>query len=263
MRQEVEIMRQVNSNFCTKLINSFQDEHYLYLILEFIPGGELFYHLRKYERFPIEVARFYLAEVTAALGYLHDRIGCVYRDLKPENILLDKKGHIKLADYGFAKQTSELTFTLLGTPEYIAPELIRQTGHHRSADWWSFGILAYELLVGQPPFMDDDLNGLYQKIIAGKIAFPADFDPDARDLITKLLNVDKDKRLGANPTNGTHDVRAHPFFASVNWNWIDKRLVKPPIQPEIGAPEQLSFWENAQQELVTDEEEMAEMRAAG
>lgn len=103
IRQEVEIMRQMNSNFCTKLVNSFQDEHYLYLILEFVPGGELFYHLRKYERFPVEVVRFYLAEVTAALGYLHDRIGCVYRDLKPENILLDKKGHIKLADYGFAK----------------------------------------------------------------------------------------------------------------------------------------------------------------
>lgn len=245
------------------MINSFQDDDYIYLIFEFIPGGELFYHLRKYERFPIEVARFYLAEISAALGYIHDQLGVVYRDLKPENVLLDKKGHIKLTDFGFAKQTKELTFTLLGTPDYIAPELIRQTGHHKSADWWSFGIFAFELLCGQPPFMDDDVNQLYQKILGGKIVFPNDFDPDARDLIQKLLCVDKDKRLGANVQTGTKDVRAHPFFKDVNWNWIDKRLVKPPIQPEIKSSEDLDYWKDAQNDFLSDAEEIAEMEKAG
>ena len=159
----------------------------MYIILEFVAGGELFYHLRRFEKFPIEVTRFYLAELACALGYLHDALGTIYRDLKPENVLLDKKGHIKLADFGFAKQTKQLTFTLLGTPEYIAPELIKQTGHHKSADWWSFGVFAFELAVGRPPFYDEDVNLLYNKILQNKCVFPPGFDSDLRDLIEKLL----------------------------------------------------------------------------
>ncbi|CAL6019173.1 Kinase [Hexamita inflata] len=263
VRQEIEILRQVKSNYIAKMYSCFQDDKYVYMVFEFIPGGELFFHLRRYEQFPVEVARFYLAEISTALGYCHDQLGVLYRDLKPENVLLDKKGHVKLTDFGFAKQCRELTFTPLGTPEYMAPELIRQTGHHKSADWWSFGILAYELLCGHAPFMHDDLNVLYQKILKGQFVFPPNIDPDAQDLITKLLNTDRDKRFGANVQTGTKDIKAHPFFNGVNWNWIEKKLVKPPIVPEIKSGEDLDFWKNAAEEFVADEDEIQEMVEQG
>lgn len=198
VQHEIEIIRKAKNNYIAKFYGVFQDEKYVYAIFEFVAGGELFYHLRRAEKFPVNVAKFYLSELVVAIGYCHDKMGVLYRDLKPENVLLDKKGHIRLIDFGFAKQTTELTFTLLGTPEYLAPELIRQSGHHKSADWWSFGVITYELLCGVPPFYDEDVNQIYRKILDGTVNYPPDMDSNAQDLIRRLLNLDKEKRLGAN-----------------------------------------------------------------
>ena len=137
------------------------------MVLEYIPGGELFSHLRRLHRFPTSTARFYAAEIVLIFGFLHDSLGVIYRDLKPENLLLDARGHIKLVDFGFAKRVDDNeTYTLCGTPEYLAPEIIQTKGHGKGADWWALGILLYELLLGQPPWWDANPMKIYEKSVS-------------------------------------------------------------------------------------------------
>ncbi|KAH0570390.1 Kinase, AGC PKA [Spironucleus salmonicida] len=262
-QNEANLLKQAISPFIVKLYQTLITSTHVHLVFEFVPGGELFYHLRKFGKFTNEVARFYIAELVVALGNCHDKLGCIYRDLKPENVLLDKKGHVKLSDFGFAKQTQNLTFTLLGTPEYLSPEVIKCIGHNKSTDWWSLGILTYELLCGVPPFYDDDAQAVCKKILVGKIAFPKGIEPNAVDFILKLLQQDKDKRLGSNVLTGTKDIKGHPFFTGVNWGYIEKKLVKPPIVPVVKNDQDLEFWADAAEELVDDEVEIQDMKDAG
>ena len=168
------------------------------MLFEYICGGELFSRLRKDGRFANDVALFYACEIALSLQYLH-RMNIVYRDLKPENLLIDKEGHIKITDFGFAKQlTNDRTYTLCGTPEYLAPEIIKgsKVGYGKSVDWWALGILIFEMLSGYPPFYDNEPIGIYKKIVAGIIEFPRFFDVKAKDVIRKLLNPDLNYRLG-------------------------------------------------------------------
>jgi serine/threonine protein kinase len=215
--------------FCT-----FQDETNLYMLMEYVLGGELFTHLRRAGRFSNEVTRFYAAEIVLALEYLHSR-DVVYRDLKPENLLLDKEGHVKITDFGFAKRVEDRTWTLCGTPEYLAPEIIQSKGHGKAVDWWALGILTFEMLAGYPPFFDDNPFGIYEKILAGRIQFPTHFHVHAKDFIRRLLTADRVQRLG-NLRGGAGDVKRHKWFRGVDWDGLKARTVRSPIQPRYRHP---------------------------
>ena len=158
------------------------DQYNLYFLLEYIPGGELFSLLRSMKNFPVNHAKFYSAHIVTIFEYLHNK-NIIYRDLKPENILINQNGYLKLTDFGFAKIITDLTYTLCGTPEYLAPEIITNKGHGKPVDWWTFGILLYEMLVGIDPFNDNDPMGIYQKILKCKVKFPKNFDKNAKSLI--------------------------------------------------------------------------------
>merc|ERR1712093_445301 len=188
-----------------------------------IGGGELFTHLRRARKFTDEQSKFYGAQVGACFAYIHSK-NIVHRDLKPENILLEVSGYSKLTDFGFAKviEPGSRTYTLCGTPEYIAPEVLLNKGHGKPVDWWTLGILIYEMIVGQPPFCDEEPMGIYQKILAGKIYFPKYFDKNAKTLVKNLLTADLSKRYG-NLKAGPDDIVKCKWFASLAW---DKLLAK-------------------------------------
>jgi serine/threonine protein kinase len=208
---EKVILAQIDHPFIVNLWGYFQDRKNLYLIMEFVVGGEFFTHLRRAGRFNNDSSCFYAAQIVLIFEYLHSK-DVVYRDLKPENLLLDHTGYLKLTDFGFAKKVDYRTWTLCGTPEYIAPEILLNKGHGKPVDWWALGILIYEMLAGAPPFVDDDPMGIYQKILAGRIQFPRYFDRHAKDLIRKLLTADITKRLG-NLKNGADDIKNHKWFS--------------------------------------------------
>jgi len=231
VNSERQILSQLCNPFIVKLYKSFSDEQCLYMLLEYVIGGELFSHLRKAGRFTNEVTRFYAAEIVSAIEYMHG-FDIVYRDLKPENLLLDNTGHIKITDFGFAKRVEDRTWTLCGTPEYLAPEIIQSKGHGKAVDWWSLGILIYEMLAGYPPFFDDHPFGIYEKILSGKMTFPAHFDAAAKDLIRKLLTADRTRRLG-NLKNGVEDIKKHKWFKGVEWELIIEKQQAAPIVPEV------------------------------
>ncbi|ESL10075.1 protein kinase A catalytic subunit [Trypanosoma rangeli SC58] len=224
---ESSILQELNHPFIVNMLKGFMDNDRLYLLLEFVAGGELFTHLRKAGKFPNDVAKFYSAEVILAFEYLHSS-GIVYRDLKPENLLLDEQGNIKITDFGFAKRVSERTFTLCGTPEYLAPEVIQSRGHGKAVDWWALGILLYEMLVGYPPFFDESPFKIYEKILEGRVQFPRWVELRAKDLIKSLLVLDPTKRLGS-LSRGTQDVKRHKFYSGVDWEVLLQKNVVPPI----------------------------------
>jgi len=233
IRNEKEILGAINHPFLVTLFAVAQDKSNLYMLLEFIIGGELFTHLRKAGKFENEHGRFYAAQITLGLQYLHEECeGCiVYRDLKPENLLLDKIGYIKVTDFGFAKKIEDRTWTLCGTPEYLAPEIIQSKGHGKAVDWWATGVLIYEMLAGYPPFYDENPFGIYQLILAGKIEFPRFVETHARDLVRKLLTADRAKRLG-NLRGGGDDVRKHKWFRGLDFSALFHRSVPAPFVPE-------------------------------
>ncbi|KAF3917052.1 hypothetical protein ABW21_db0208871 [Orbilia brochopaga] len=221
--------------FIVDLYASWSDKENLYMLLEYSPGGEVFTYLRKMRRFSHAQTQFYIASVALILEFLHDR-GIVYRDLKPENILLDARGHVKLVDFGFAKKIgSQETYTLCGTPEYLSPEVIQSRGHTTAVDWWALGILTYEFLCGFPPFYDNSPFAIYEKIVQGRISFPAALDATTRDFISRLCEADLTNRLG-NLVNGARDVKNHPFFVGVDWKALSEQRMNGPLVPELSFP---------------------------
>jgi serine/threonine protein kinase len=177
-------------------IEAFQDKTHLYLSFEYVQGGEIFRLLRKERYFPNDVALFYTTEIILSLEYMHNK-QIAYRDLKPENLLIAADGHLKITDFGFAKRIQDKTYTLCGTPEYLAPEIILSTGHNRGVDWWALGILLFEMLAGYPPFYDENPIDIYRKITTGYYEFPSNISTNARDIISKLLESDVSRRLGS------------------------------------------------------------------
>ncbi|OMJ21992.1 cAMP-dependent protein kinase catalytic subunit PRKX [Smittium culicis] len=231
---EKNILSFIKHSFIVNLKCSFQDIRNLYMVMEFVPGGELFSHLRRAGRFPTDVARFYASEIVLAIEYLHKH-NIIYRDMKPENLLLDREGHIKIADFGFAKYVTDRTWTLCGTPEYLAPEIIRGKGHGKPVDWWAIGILIFEMIAGYPPFYDNNPFGTYGKILAGELSYPSFVSHSTRDIISCLLTVDVGRRLG-NLSGGSNDVKMHPWFFKICWFDIINRLIIPPIIPNYEFP---------------------------
>ena len=186
MKSEITILSMINHPFLIKMDGISQDSKYLYILLEFIPGGELFTYLRTVQCLKHEDARFYAGQVVLMFDYLHQK-DIVYRDLKPENLLIAQNGYLKLTDFGFAKVIENRTYTLCGTPEYLAPEILLQKGHGKPVDWWCLGILIYEMIVGIDPFSDDEPMAVYQNILKGKVRFPSNFNKDAKSLVKHLL----------------------------------------------------------------------------
>lgn len=226
---EKNILERLDYPFLVYMLGTIQDPHNLYFILEYVQGGEVFTFLRRSGRFQNSVAKFYAVEVILAFEYLHCR-DIIYRDLKPENLLIDSKGHVKITDFGFAKHVPDITWTLCGTPDYLAPEIIQSKGYGKAVDWWAFGILMYEMLAGHPPFYDDDHFKLYEKILACKPKFPSHFDPNAKDLVKRILTTDLTKRYG-NLKAGVNDIKMHQWFADVEWQKMEDCQVPAPYLP--------------------------------
>lgn len=230
---ERRMLKLVEHPFLIRMWGTFQDAKHLFMVMDYIEGGELFSLLRKSQRFPNPVAKFYAAEVVLALEYLHSH-DIIYRDLKPENILLDRNGHIKITDFGFAKEVSTVTWTLCGTPDYIAPEVITTKPYNKSVDWWSLGVLIFEMLAGYTPFYDSTPMKTYEKILSGKIHFPSFFNHDVVDLLSRLITADLSYRLG-NLLNGPADIRNHPWFSEVVWEKLLAKDIETPYEPPITA----------------------------
>ncbi|KAF4444566.1 AGC PKA kinase [Fusarium acutatum] len=231
---ERRMLADVKHPFLITLWGTFQDTKNLYMVMDFVEGGELFSLLRKSGRFPNPVAKFYAAEVTLALEYLHSK-NIIYRDLKPENLLLDRHGHLKITDFGFAKRVPDKTWTLCGTPDYLAPEVVSNKGYNKSVDWWSLGILIYEMLCGYTPFWDSGSPmKIYENILKGKVKYPAYVNADAQNLLERLITADLTKRLG-NLYGGPNDVKTHPWFAEVTWDRLARKDIDAPYTPPVKA----------------------------
>ncbi|OJJ47118.1 hypothetical protein ASPZODRAFT_65567 [Penicilliopsis zonata CBS 506.65] len=229
---ERRMLNRVRHPFLITLWGTFQDARNLYMVMDFVEGGELFSLLRKSQRFPNPVAKFYAAEVTLALEYLHGH-QIIYRDLKPENLLLDRHGHLKITDFGFAKEVPDITWTLCGTPDYLAPEVVSSKGYNKSVDWWSLGILIFEMLCGFTPFWDSGSPvKIYENILRGRLKFPPYLHPDAVDLLSQLITADLTKRLG-NLHGGSEDIKNHPWFAEVTWDRLARKDIDAPYVPPI------------------------------
>lgn len=229
---ERSVLAQINNPFIVPLKFSFQSPEKLYFVLAFVNGGELFHHLQKERRFDVNRARFYTAELLCALECLHG-FNVIYRDLKPENILLDYQGHIALCDFGLCKldmKDEDRTNTFCGTPEYLAPELLMGQGYQKAVDWWTLGVLLYEMLMGLPPFYDENTNEMYRKILQEPLHFPNDVPSAAKDLLTRLLNRNPAERLGA---NGSAEIKAHPFFHAIDWRKLLQRKYEPAFKPNV------------------------------
>jgi serine/threonine protein kinase len=243
---ERAILENLDHPFIVKLYFAFQSSMRLYLITEFMQGGDYFYHLRRERRFPEEKTRFYMAEIVLALEYLHKN-KYIYRDLKPENVLLDLDGHIKLTDFGLSKLiNSERAYTICGTAEYLAPEILLEKGYDKTVDWWSLGVLTFESLAGYSPLKGGnrtEYNDYAKKIDLTPYFF---WSKEARSLVTGLLEIDPNKRIGA---KGAEEVKSHPFFAGINWKDLLKKRIAPPFVPNVTDETDLCFFDK----LFTEE----------
>lgn len=223
------------SPFIVGLKFSFQTASDLYLITDYMSGGELFWHLQHEGRFPEQRAKFYIAELVLALEHLHKH-DIIYRDLKPENILLDADGHIALCDFGLSKanlSANATTNTFCGTTEYLAPEvLLEDKGYTKQVDFWSLGVLVFEMCCGWSPFYAPDVQQMYRNIAFGKVRFPKGvLSSEGRSFVRGLLNRNPNHRLGA--VADTTELKEHPFFADINWDLLSKKKVQPPFKPNV------------------------------
>ncbi|XP_069929387.1 ribosomal protein S6 kinase alpha-2 isoform X3 [Oryctolagus cuniculus] len=237
-KMERDILAEVNHPFIVKLHYAFQTEGKLYLILDFLRGGDLFTRLSKEVMFTEEDVKFYLAELALALDHLHG-LGIIYRDLKPENILLDEEGHIKITDFGLSKEAidhDKRAYSFCGTIEYMAPEVVNRRGHAQSADWWSFGVLMFEMLTGSLPFQGKDRKETMALILKAKLGMPQFLSVEAQGLLRALFKRNPCNRLGAG-VDGVEEIKRHPFFVTIDWNKLYRKEIKPPFKPAVGRPE--------------------------
>ena len=231
---EKKILQSLDHPFLVGMVFCFQTEERIYFIMPFIRGGELFQHLRTEKFFKEDKARFYAASMGIALEYLHNH-GIVYRDIKPENILIGEDGYLKLIDFGMAKMLkgNEKAMSFCGTPEYLAPEIITGEGHNRAADWWSYGILLFEMLCGIPPFYCENTERMYDLITNAELRFPKriQLSENAKDLIKKLLIKKQDKRLGVE--KGFEEIKSHPFFQGFDFDALLAKKLEAPFIPVL------------------------------
>ena len=251
-KTERDLMVKINCPFIVNIKSAFQDTKKLYIVSEFMQGGDMFFHLHDGQIivFNNEKAKFYILELVLALECLHKH-NMVYRDLKPENILLDEKGHVKLTDFGLSKileTESDKAFTICGTPQYLAPEVLLKKGYDKAVDWWSLGCVMYEMLTGRLPFPIKRGIKLNTKLYERGIDFPSILTKEAKDLMQKLLVVDPTERLGSGP-NGSENIKNHSFFKGVNWKEAWNKKLKPPFIPNLSNDTDLRYFDS----MFTDE----------
>ncbi|KAL2209844.1 serine/threonine protein kinase [Sarocladium strictum] len=234
-----------DSPFIVGLKFSFQTPSELYLVTDYMSGGELFWHLQKEGRFDERRAKFYIAELILAIQHLHQN-DIVYRDLKPENILLDANGHIALCDFGLSKANltkNDTTNTFCGTTEYLAPEvLLDESGYTKMVDFWSLGVLVFEMCCGWSPFYAEDTQQMYKNIAFGKVRFPREtLSQEGRNFVKGLLNRNPRHRLGA--TDDAEELKRHPFFGDIDWDLLTKKLITPPFKPKLKSETDVSYFD--------------------
>lgn len=217
--------------FLTQLHSCFQTADRLFFVMEFVTGGDLLFQIQQARRFKEERARFYAAEIVCALLFLHKK-GIIYRDLKLDNVMLSGDGHVKVADFGMCKENikDQLATTFCGTPDYIAPEIIKEVPYGPSVDWWALGVLLYEMLAGQPPFDAETEDDLFPAILKNEVLYPVWLTKEAVAIIRGFLIKDPVDRLGCGP-NGEDDIKGHPFFKPIDWVKLEKLEVVPPFVP--------------------------------
>uniref|UniRef100_A0A1A8D2F9 Serine/threonine-protein kinase Sgk1 n=2 Tax=Nothobranchius kadleci TaxID=1051664 RepID=A0A1A8D2F9_NOTKA len=243
MSERNVLLKNVKHPFLVGLHYSFQTADKLYFVLDYINGGELFYHLQRERCFLEPRARFYSAEIASALGYLHS-LNIVYRDLKPENILLDSQGHIILTDFGLCKENIEpngTTSTFCGTPEYLAPEVLHKQPYDRTVDWWCLGAVLYEMLYGLPPFYSRNTAEMYDNILNKPLQLKPNISNAARHLLEGLLQKDRTKRLGC--TDDFIEIKNHIFFSPINWDELNAKKITPPFNPNVSGPNDLRHFD--------------------
>ena len=242
-KSERSILESIEHPTIVSLHYAFQTNHKLYLILEYLSGGELFTLLEREGVFLEDAASFYIGEITLALEHLHSN-GIIYRDLKPENIMLNSRGHVVLTDFGLSKESlygDATTHTFCGTTEYMAPEILQRTGHGKSVDWWSLGILMYDMLTGAPPFCAENRKRTIDKILNAKLQLPAYLTVDAKDFIKRLLKRHPPNRLGSEPDDAK-SIKRHPFFKSLDWENLLKS--EPPFPLTMAGDEDVSQFDS-------------------
>ncbi|XP_048104764.1 ribosomal protein S6 kinase alpha-1 isoform X1 [Alosa alosa] len=244
-KMERDILADVNHPFVVKLHYAFQTEGKLYLILDFLRGGDLFTRLSKEVMFTEEDVKFYLAELALGLDHLHS-LGIIYRDLKPENILLDEEGHIKLTDFGLCKEAidhQKKAFSFCGTVEYMAPEVVNRQGHNHSADWWSYGVLMFEMLTGSLPFQGKDRKETMNLILKARLGMPQFLSAEAQSLLRALFKRNPANRLASGP-DGAEELKRHNFFSTIDWNKLFRREIKPPFRPAVARPDDTFYFDS-------------------
>ena len=229
---ERTILASLRHPFILTCHGAFKDTHSIYFVLELLQGGELFTQLRLRGQLEEREAKFYAAQVLLAFQHMHAK-NVAYRDLKPENLVLDSEGYLKVVDFGLAKVVDGKTWTLCGTPDYLAPEIILNEGHDKAVDYWALGVLVYEMVAGLPPFYADDPMDVYEKILSARVSMPHHFSKNLADLVRKLCKLYQSKRLG-NGKGGTAAIQKHKWFSTFDFKGLIKRELAPPIRPVVG-----------------------------
>eukprot|EP01041_Mallomonas_annulata_P012486 gene12486-26287_t len=250
VQNEVHILSHLDCKFVVNMYAVFQDESNLFMLMDYIPGGELYSYLRKKHHFDEDVSKFYTIEVASALDAMH-RHAIAYRDIKPENILIAADGHIRIVDFGFAKVVTDRTFTLCGTPEYLSPEVVQGSGHGRAVDWWALGVLLFEMMAGYPPFTADHPFGLYQCILKARFTFPKRITPAAQAAVRGFLTTDRTRRLGCK-RGGLQGLSSLPFFRGVDWATVAALQIASPVIPVLSSEGDASNFDSYPEEKTDD-----------
>lgn len=243
-KAERDLMVKVDCPFIVDIKFAFQDSQNLYLLTEFMQGGELFFHLYREKRFNNDKAKFYLVEIILAIEFLHKK-KMMYRDLKPENVLIDKSGHIKLTDFGLSKILSkdkEKTYTICGTPQYLAPEILTCDGYDDSVDWWSLGCIMHKMLIGTEPFPFNKDESLSPELYEKGLSIPDYVTKEAKDLIKQLLVINPKERLGSG-SQGADKIKSHPYFKGIDWDKAWRKELVPPFIPKLSGELDLKYFD--------------------